>query len=132
MNKCFIAGFIGSDPEVRATNSGLSVVTVSVATTHSFKKDGEWNKETTWHKCKAFGGVADMVAKFSKGNYISLETSLRSSKWTDKDGNLRTEYFHVVDSIGCPTPKKEGRHGNSSNAKGEDVAPPPDMEGVPF
>ena len=67
-NTVTLVGFVGNNPEVRTTQSGASITTVSLATTNSFK-DSEGNRqtETEWHRITSVNGigkcVADHVAK---------------------------------------------------------------------
>lgn len=50
VNKVFILGALGRDPETRFTNTNLQITSFSVATS-TFRKgeDGERKEETEWH-----------------------------------------------------------------------------------
>ena len=90
MNLHIIKGNLGSDPELRTTNSGTSVANFSVATKSRRKKGDQWEEYTTWHRCVAFGKDADNISKFfSKGSEILIEGERGDSEWTDKSGNNR-------------------------------------------
>lgn len=62
-NTVTLVGFVGNNPEVRTTQSGASITTVSLATTNSFK-DSEGNRqtETEWHRITCFNGIGKCVA----------------------------------------------------------------------
>lgn len=86
VNKVFILGNIGRDPEVTTANSGLKICKLSVATTEKVKDE----KKTEWHRVTAFGRTAETIGLyFHKGDQIHIEGRLSTNKWQDKDGNDR-------------------------------------------
>ena len=90
-NTVIIAGFVGSNPEVRHTQSGASVTSLSVATTRSFK-DGEGHRqtETEWHRVTCFNGVGKQVAEHvNKGALVMVTGRIHYTRWTDKAGQFR-------------------------------------------
>ena len=52
LNKATLIGNLGRDPEVRSTQAGKQVVTLSIATTESWKdpRSGERMERTEWHR----------------------------------------------------------------------------------
>jgi single-strand DNA-binding protein len=90
INKVILLGNLGKDPEVRSTQSGSKIATFSVATSESWKKDGERQERTEWHRVVAFGKVAEIIEDYcQKGTTVYIEGCIRTRKWTDKDGNDR-------------------------------------------
>ncbi|MBK6721409.1 MAG: single-stranded DNA-binding protein [Sphingomonadales bacterium] len=90
-NTVILVGFVGNNPEIRATQSGASITTVSLATTRSFK-DGEGNRqsETEWHRITCFNGVGKCVAEHvAKGAMIMVTGRIHYTKWTDQNGTDR-------------------------------------------
>jgi len=64
LNKVMIIGNLGKDPEIRATISGQSVATFSLATSEKFKnKSGESEERTEWHKVVLWGKLADIAGQ---------------------------------------------------------------------
>lgn len=88
VNKVILVGNVGKDPEVRRMTSGDAVVNLSVATSESWKKDGERKEKTEWHRVVSFNEHLNKVieAYVKKGSKVYLEGSLQTRKWTDKDG----------------------------------------------
>ena len=91
VNKVIILGRLGQDPEVRATQSGMQVATLSVATNELGKKDASTGQrgqdQTEWHRCLLFGKTAEIAATYlKKGAMVYLEGKLRTNKWTDQNG----------------------------------------------
>lgn len=88
INKVILVGNLGNDPEVRYSQSGSAIATLSVATSESWKdKDGNQQERTEWHRVKAFGRLAEIMGEYlKKGRQVYIEGSLRTEKYTDKAG----------------------------------------------
>lgn len=109
INKVTVLGRVGKEPEARAAGSS-TVANFSVATESSFKdKSGEWQKETEWHNCVAWGKLADVIQKYvHKGDRIHIEGRLKSSSWEDKNtGQKRYKTEVYVNEICLLSDKKE-------------------------
>ena len=90
-NTVTLVGFVGNTPEVRTTQTGASITSVSLATTRSFKDaDGNRQSETEWHRITCFNGVGKCVAEHvTKGAMIMVTGRIHYSKWTDQNGTDR-------------------------------------------
>jgi single-strand DNA-binding protein len=100
-NRVIIIGRLGRDPELKYTQNGSPVCNMGLATDESYKRDGEWVKQTEWHKAVVWGKQAEMVANYlSKGSMALVEGSLQNNKWQDQQGQNRVstevKAFRVV------------------------------------
>ncbi len=89
VNKVIIVGNLGADPDTRHTGSGTAITTLSVATSESWtdKQSGEKQERTEWHRVKMFGRLAEIAGEYlKKGRQVYIEGSLRTDKYTDKQG----------------------------------------------
>jgi single-strand DNA-binding protein len=89
VNKVIILGNLGRDPETRYMPSGDAMTTISIATTDSWKDkaSGEKKESTEWHRVTFFGKLAEIAGQYlRKGSSVYVEGSLRTRKYTDKDG----------------------------------------------
>jgi single-strand DNA-binding protein len=89
VNKVIIVGNLGRDPETRYMPSGDALTSITVATTDSWKDKttGEKKEQTEWHRISFFGKLAEIAGQYlKKGSQVSIEGSLRTRKYTDKDG----------------------------------------------
>jgi single-strand DNA-binding protein len=89
VNKVIIVGNLGRDPETRYMPSGDAMTTIAVATTDSWKdkSTGEKKEQTEWHRITFFGKLAEIAGQYlKKGSQVYIEGSLRTRKYTDKDG----------------------------------------------
>ena len=93
-NTVTLVGFVGNTPEVRNTQSGTSITSVSLATSRSFNdSEGNRQSETEWHRITCFNGVGRCVAEHvSKGAMIMVTGRIHYTKWTDQNG---------IDRHGC-------------------------------
>ena len=89
INKVIIVGNLGKDPEMRSFPNGDQIANVSIATTDRWKDktSGEMKEATEWHRINFNGRLAEIVGQYlNKGSQVYVEGSLRTRKWTDKDG----------------------------------------------
>ena len=89
VNKVIVVGNLGRDPEMRTFPSGDQVANVTVATTDKWKdkQSGEMREATEWHRIVFNGRLAEIAGQYlRKGSQVYVEGSLRTRKWTDKDG----------------------------------------------
>ena len=92
VNKVIIVGNLGADPETRAMPSGSTVANLRIATTENWKDrtSGEQQERTEWHRVVLFGRLGEVAAEYlRKGSQVYIEGSLRTRKWTDKQGTER-------------------------------------------
>lgn len=102
VNKVIIVGNTGNDPEVSQFQNGGSVATIAVATSEKYqnKQTGEWVENTEWHRVKAFGKLAEIIAQYvRKGTPIYIEGKLKTDKYTDKNGIERYATNIVADQM---------------------------------
>lgn len=121
MNKVFLLGNIGKDPEVKYLQSGMAVTTVSLATKDRYQKDGEWQETTEWHNVKAWGKQAEWLAEAKKGDGLFVEGQIKTESWEGSDGvkKYRT-YVNVRGEIRV-IPKGTAKDGAASNAPKDEI-----------
>ena len=89
INKVILVGNLGNDPDVKATQGGTTITTISVATSEQWKdkQTGQAQERTEWHRVKFFGRLAEIAGQYlRKGSQVYIEGSLRTDKYTDKNG----------------------------------------------
>lgn len=92
LNRAELIGHVGRDPEIRYLPNGDAAATLSLATSKRWKdkQSGEQREHTEWHRCVAFGRLAEIIGEYvHKGSYLRVEGELRTRKWQDKDGSDR-------------------------------------------
>jgi single-strand DNA-binding protein len=89
INKVILVGNLGADPEVRYTGGGTAIASLRIATSEQWtdKQSGQKQERTEWHRVKLFGRLAEIAGEYlKKGRQVYIEGSLRTDKYTDKDG----------------------------------------------
>jgi single-strand DNA-binding protein len=91
LNRVTLIGNLGADPELRTTPQGMNVVTVSIATTESYKdKNDAWQEATEWHRVVLWNRLADIAKEYlKKGSKVYIEGRLKTSNYVDKDNITR-------------------------------------------
>jgi single-strand DNA-binding protein len=120
VNKVILVGRLGADPEVRQTQTGMSIAKISLATTERVKdKDGNYNEMTEWHRITAFGRTAETAGQYlSKGRQIYVEGRLRTSKYTDKNGVEKYSTEVICDRLQFLGSKGDGAGGSGGGNSG--------------
>ena len=101
VNKVYLVGNVGKDPEVRHIESGVAVANFSIATNESYKnKSGERVTNTEWHNIVVWRGLAEVVEKYvKKGSLLYVEGKLRTRSYDDQNGNKRYITEIVADNL---------------------------------
>ena len=114
LNRVVIQGRIGKDIELRHTQSGVSVVSFSIAVDRDFKDKATGEKTTDWVNGTAWRSTAEFVSKyFSKGRMAVVDGKLQTNTWTDKDGNKRSSLEVVADSVYFGDSRKKESEGDT-------------------
>ncbi|SFR89681.1 single-strand DNA-binding protein [Dyella sp. OK004] len=117
INKVIIVGNLGADPETRYTGSGTAITNLRIATSEQWtdKQTGEKQDRTEWHRVVLFGKLGEIAGEYlKKGRQVYIEGSLRTSKYTDKDGVER----YTTDIIGNEMQMLGGGEGGGSGGGG--------------
>lgn len=97
MNRIFLMGRFGKDPELKYTagDKPVAVARFSLAVDRKFKKG-----ETDFFNCSAFGSTAEFIEKyFKKGMKALIEGRIENSQYTNKDGQKVTATGVIVEAI---------------------------------
>ena len=97
-NLVVLTGRLTADPELKTTQSGVSVVSFCIAVQRQYKSGEE--PITDFINIVAWRHTAEFVTKyFKKGNMIGIEGSIQTRKYTDKDGNNRTAFEVLANNV---------------------------------
>lgn len=117
VNRVELLGNLGRDPEIRTTQQGKVIATLSVATSETWRdqQTGEWRDRVEWHRVVLFNeGLAKVAEKhLSKGMKVRVEGKLRTRRWEDQSGQERySTEIHVENydgSLNFDTKRAEER-----------------------
>ena len=116
VNKVILLGNLGNDPEIKYTQGGMAIGTLSVATTFSRKdKDGNYQEKTEWHRVKLFGKTAEVAGEYlKKGRQVYIEGRIEYGSY-EKDGVKH----YTTDIIGEDMQMLGGGDGQRGGGGGE-------------
>ena len=108
LNKIILQGRLGSDVELRRTQSGKAVASVNLAVDRDFSSKDGGERETDWIPIVAWGGTGEFLARnFTKGRMAIVSGRLQIRNWKDKDGNTRRSAEVVADNVYFGDSKRE-------------------------
>jgi single-strand DNA-binding protein len=138
INKVFLIGNVGRDPETRNLESGGSVTSFSVATTMAWndKKSGEKKELTEWHRIVTFNRLAEICGQYlSKGKLVFIEGRLHTRSW-EQDGVTRYVTEVRASVVQMLNSKESASRGGSTQPAGNNPPLPPDTypmdDDIPF
>lgn len=132
MNKAILVGRLTREPELRATTSGVSVASFTVACDRKYVKQGE-ERKADFINCIAWQKSAEAISRyFKKGDRIALEGSIQVRDWTDNDGKKHYATEVVVEQWEFAQSKTEGAPATSNTEADLDGFMPVDDEDLPF
>ena len=99
-NKVILGGRLTADPELKTTQSGIAVVSFSIAVNRRFTKNAAQQSETDFFNVTAWRATAEFVARyFKKGSSICVVGTIQNNKWTDQQGATRYRTDIVADEV---------------------------------
>ena len=119
-NKVIIGGRLTSEPELKTTQSGLSVVSFSVAVNRKTKQGEE--QKADFFNVTAWRQTADFVARyFKKSSAICIVGTLQNSTWTDQNNQKHYKTDIVADEVMFVDSKSDNEPAQSSY--GQQIVP---------
>lgn len=105
LNKVFLIGNLGKDPEIRSKTDGKEVANLIIATNESWidKSTGEKKDKTEWHRVTCFnvGLIGVIKNHLKKGAKVYIEGQLQTRKWQDQAGQDKYSTEVVLQGYNC-------------------------------
>ena len=133
LNHITIMGRLTRDPELKTTNSGIPVVSFSIAVDRDFADKESGERGVDFIDVTAWRHTAEFVSRyFTKGRMAVVSGRLQTRNWTDKDGNKRKAVEIVAENVYFGDSKRNDSE-TSSPAAASDFSPiEGEDEGLPF
>jgi single-strand DNA-binding protein len=119
VNKVFLLGNVGKDPEIRSTAGGMTVASFSLATADRAKDaQGNWADKTEWHNIVCFQRTAEVVRDYvKKGSQLLIEGKIQTRSWDDKtSGEKKYKTEILCNELTLLGGKSSGEGGASSGS----------------
>ena len=124
LNHIVIMGRLTRDPELRTTQSGVSVTSFTVAVDRDFGGRDGGEKQTDFIDCVAWRQTGEFISKyFTKGRMAVVSGRLQSRKWEDRDGNKRVSWEVVADNVYFGEARRDGDSNESRSYTRDYEAP---------
>lgn len=118
LNRAILMGRITKSPELKNTQSGVSVIQISIAVDRDYTPKGQ-EKQTDFINVVAWRNTAEFIAKyFEKGQLIALTGSIQTRSYTDNQGNKRSVTEVIADQVyfcGGKNDNKKEKHSFDEN-----------------
>ncbi len=125
INRVVLMGRLVADPELKTTNTGISVTSFRIAVDRSYVKAGA-ERQADFFDIVAWRSSAEFVCRnFSKGSLIAVDGQLQSRQYQTKDGQNRTAIEVVADNVSFTGERRDpsaGTYGGYSQASNTRVA----------
>lgn len=107
VNQGTILGRVGKI-ETKRTSNGTVITNISMVTSKKYVKNGEKQEKSTWHNVTAFQKVAEIAEKYvNVGDLLYIQGEMDNQKYTTQDGQERTKYFLVANTLQLMPKTKE-------------------------
>jgi len=122
VNRTFLLGHVGKNPEVGTTPGGtLAVKLFSCDYRPGEGPSGQLSDRTEWHNLVAYGRTAEIVRDYvGKGTQLFIQGKIQTRSWDDKESGQKrywTEIFvHDLTLLGGG----RGENGGSTHSNGRD------------
>ena len=128
LNKVILMGRLTKDPEMKSTQSGISIASFSIAVGRNFAKQGE-ERKTDFFNVTAFRERADFVGRyFRKGQLVAVSGSLQNRTWDDQNGVKHYATDVIAEEVHFAEAKRDNDGGaggsQQSNSNGGDSGIP--------
>ena len=105
-NKVILGGRLTADPELKTTQSGIAVVSFSIAVNRRYTKSSAQQSETDFFNVTAWRGLADTIGRFTKkGHKVAVVGSIQMRNYEDNQGVRRTAVDIIAQDIEFLTSK---------------------------
>ena len=134
MQKLTIIGNLTSSPETRATNSGKTVCSFTVAVDRRFSGSGG-EKVTDFFRCNAWNKLGENCAKYlAKGKKVAVVGELQARTYAAKDGTTRMSLDVAADEVEFLSPRSDASTEGRAAADGQAFASFTDIQSddIPF
>lgn len=107
LNKVTVMGRLTARPELRYTQSGTAVTSITLAVERDFKEQ-DGSRAADFFPVVAWRGTAELISNyFDKGRMAIVDGRLQTREWTDKDGNKRKSTEIIADHVYFGDSKRE-------------------------
>tara|TARA_R110000868_G_C10972548_1_gene770451 strand:+ start:32742 stop:33176 length:435 start_codon:yes stop_codon:yes gene_type:complete len=120
VNKVFLIGRLGQDPELKYLPNGSAVCSMSIATSESWndKTSGEKKEKTEWHRINIWGKQGENANQYlQKGSQVCVIGKLQTRSWETDSGEKRYATEILAVEVTYLSAKSENTTTGNASAK---------------
>ncbi|WP_294891470.1 single-stranded DNA-binding protein [uncultured Lactobacillus sp.] len=115
INRAVLTGRLTRDPELRTTQSGLSVAAFNLAVDRQYS-NSQGKRDTDFISCVIWRKAAENFCNFtSKGSLVGIDGRIQTRNYDDKDGKRVYVTEVVVDNFALLESKKDRQNNNNGS-----------------
>ena len=101
LNSVTLTGFLGRDAESKTLTNNGKMTIFSVATKNSWKdqETGEWESRTEWHRCIAFGRLAEATSVLKSGDHVHIQGQIQTREYVGKSQEKQRDTQIRISSV---------------------------------
>lgn len=128
MLKISLIGNLGSDPDMRYSQSGSPFLRFNVASNFRTRTpEGEWQDKTEWVRVTVTGNRAETLSQYlKKGSRVYVEGRLEARPWTDQQGQVRAGLEVMANEVQFMSSRQDDA------APADKTPPTEDDDALPF
>jgi single-strand DNA-binding protein len=133
INRTVLTGRLTKDVEIRYTNSGAAVASMTVAVNRTFKSEGQ--PDADFINVIAWKRQAENAANFlRKGSLVGIDGRLQTRSYEAQDGRKVFVTEVVAESVQFLEPKSGGSDNSNMSRQNDRDEPPVDIsdDDLPF
>ena len=124
VNRVVLVGRLVKDPELRKTNSDISVATFTIAVDNAVKEQ-DGTRGSLFLDCRVYRDQADNMAKYTrKGSKVAVDGSLNQRNFVRQDGSKGKVIEVYVDSVTFLDPNPNKDSNSVEEPKFDDIPAP--------
>ena len=124
VNRVVLVGRLLKDPELRKTNTDISVATFTIAVDNAVKEQ-DGTRGSLFLDCRVYRDQADNMVKFTrKGSKVAVDGSLNQRNFVRQDGSKGKVIEVYVDSVTFLDPNPNRENTVVEETKFDDVPAP--------
>ncbi len=118
MNKVFLTGRITKDPEIRYSNTGIAMLSFSLAVDRT-TRDASGARQADFFNCTAFRNQAEFISRYVKKGYmLAIEGQLQTRSYQAQDGSMRYVTDIICNQVENLTPRQQNNDYNNNGQVG--------------
>ena len=132
LNSVVLVGRLTRDMELKYTQSGTALGSLSIAVGKKRKQGDEWIDEVSFFDVTLWGKQAESLSQYLvKGKQIGVLGELKQERW-EQDGQKRSKVAINAQTVQLLGGKEESQGGERTARPKQEAAPSFDDEDIPF